>query len=79
MTTETEIQGMRLLINGARGPKPKNLGSLSKLEKATEGTMSPAYTLIYLARRSLTLWTSDLQSCKKTNLLFQGTESVVIC
>lgn len=37
MTTETEIQGMRLLINGARGPKPKNLGSLSKLEKARKG------------------------------------------
>ena len=34
MSTEAESQGMRLLADGARGPKPKNLGSFSKLEKA---------------------------------------------
>ena len=47
--------------------------------EAPEGTMSPAYTLMYLARRSLTLWASDLQSCKITNVLFQGTDFVVTC
>lgn len=71
-----------------QGPQAKEFGQPLKTGKgkemhspleATEGTMSPAYTLMYLARGSLTLWTSDLQSCKITNVLFQGTEFVVTC